>query len=59
MFKGIADAYSVLSDSGKRKQYDIGNEPRNVLLRNKQENIWQIIRKQKQIKNEAMNIIYA
>ena len=48
MFKEIAEAYSVLSDSGKRKQYDIDNEPRNVLLRNKQEKMWQIIREQKQ-----------
>src|SRR5659263_709769 len=44
MFKGIAEAYSVLSDPGKRKQYDIDNEPRNVLRRNKQEKMWQIIR---------------
>ena len=48
IFKGIAEAYSVLSDPGKRKQYDIDNEPRNVLRRNKQENMWQIIREQKQ-----------
>ena len=44
MFKGIAEAYSVLSDPGKRKQYDIDNETRNVLLRNRHEKMWQIIR---------------
>jgi DnaJ-class molecular chaperone len=46
MFKRIAEAYAILSDPSKRKQYDLDNEPRNVLLRKKQENMWQIIREQ-------------
>jgi len=48
MFKGIAEAYSVLSDPSQRKQYDLDNEPRNVLRRQKQEQMWQIIREQRQ-----------
>ena len=48
MFKKIAEAYAILSDPGKRKQYDIDNELRNVQLRNKQDKMWQIIREQKQ-----------
>src|SRR5659263_717924 len=48
MFKGIAEAYSVLSDPSQRKQYDLDNEQRNVLRRQKQEQMWQIIREQRQ-----------
>src|SRR5450759_2669296 len=44
MFKKIAEAYSVLSDPSQRKQYDLDNEPRTVLRRQKQEQMWQIIR---------------
>ncbi|MBW6470677.1 MAG: DnaJ domain-containing protein [Methanosarcinaceae archaeon] len=58
MFKKIAEAYSVLSDPSKRKQYDKDNEPKNILLRKIRENMWQIIREQKQKENEAMNIMY-
>jgi len=58
MFKGIAEAYSVLSDPGKRKQYDIDNEPRNVQLRNKQDKMWQIIREQKQREARTNQILW-
>jgi len=47
MFKKIAEAYAVLSDPSQRKQYDLDNEPRTVLRRKKQEQMWQIIREQK------------
>ncbi|KAB2946409.1 DnaJ domain-containing protein [Candidatus Methanoperedens sp. BLZ2] len=58
MFKGIAEAYSVLSEPGKRKQYDLDNEPRNVQLRNKQEKMWQIIREQKQREARTNRILW-
>ncbi len=48
MFKGIAEAYSVLLDPSKRKQYDTDNEPRTVLRRKKQEQMWQIIREKRE-----------
>ncbi len=47
MFKKIAEAYAVLSDPSQRKQYDLDNEPRTILRRKKQEQMWQIIREQK------------
>jgi len=58
VFKGIAEAYSVLSDPGKRKQDDIDNEPRNVLRRNKQEKMWQIIREQRQREARTNQILW-
>jgi len=48
LFKAIAEAYAVLSDPSQRKQYDLDNEPRTVLRRKKQEQMWQIIREQRQ-----------
>jgi len=48
MFKKISEAYAVLADPRQPKQYDLDNEPRNVLRRKKQEQMWQIIREQKQ-----------
>jgi len=48
MFKKIAEAYAVLSDPSQRKQYDLDNEPRTVLRRKKQEQMWQIIREQRE-----------
>ncbi|MBW6441010.1 DnaJ domain-containing protein, partial [Patescibacteria group bacterium] len=58
MFKKIAEAYSVISDPSKRKQYDIDNEPRNVMLRSEQENRWQIIREQKQRNARTNRILW-
>ena len=58
IFKGIAEAYSVLSDPGKRKQYDIDNEPGNVLLRNKQQKMWQIIREHKQREARTIQMLW-
>jgi DnaJ-class molecular chaperone len=58
MFKGIAGAYSVLSDPSKRKQYDTDNEPRNVLARRKHEKMWQIIREQRQREARTNQIIW-
>ncbi|MBW6471141.1 MAG: DnaJ domain-containing protein [Methanosarcinaceae archaeon] len=58
IFKKIAEAYSVISDPSKRKQYDIDNEPRNVMLRSEREKMWQIIREQKQRNARTNQILW-
>jgi DnaJ-class molecular chaperone len=57
-FKKIAEAYAVLSDPSQRKQYDLDNEPRTVLRRKKQEQVWQIIREHKQREARTIQMIW-
>lgn len=58
MFKKIAEAYSVLSDPDQRKQYDMDNEPRAIQRRKKQEQMWQIIREQKQREARTIQMLW-